>query len=190
MSNRPVLRYPSQDQHQSCRRAPQKLLTVFMVSRTFEKLFVATTYINAGIKVHVRAVLIRTTETILRAKRIALLRTKIIDLDDDAVASIAQTLAGRTGLNGKPPASAAGRTLTSALSRLSVLPLNLCDYKHAYRADAIEILGDSSRKAWLGIEEASSSLSLAIWATECVTSAVLSEGRLVGDAITWPRGRL
>lgn len=49
--------------------------------------------VDAGIEVEVRAVLIGTSKTALRTQRVAAGRAKIGDLDDDAVAGVAHSVA-------------------------------------------------------------------------------------------------
>jgi hypothetical protein len=71
--------------------------------------------INAKIKVKVRAVLVRSPETVLRTQRVAGRRTQVGDHDDDAVACVAEFVTGAVGLDGEFPACAAARTSAGAL---------------------------------------------------------------------------
>lgn len=64
--------------------------------------------VDASVKVEVRSVLVRARKPVLCAQRVALSRAEVGDLDDYAVASVRQLVAGRVGVGSQFPAGAAG----------------------------------------------------------------------------------
>jgi len=71
------------------------------------------TIINAQVKVDICTVLVSPAQPVLRAKRVAIGRTQVVDPDDDGVCAV-ERVSGRVGLRREFVAEAAGGTCACA----------------------------------------------------------------------------
>lgn len=122
------------------------------------------TRVDAGIEVEVGAVLVSSREAVLSAQRVARSRAEVVDLDNDAVAGVGQSVAARVRLGGQFPAGTAGWAGSAAW------------------ADTELVLRDGCAVAGLagGVETAGGAGGLAVGRAKAVTGSILGEGGLVG----------
>lgn len=120
--------------------------------------------VAAEVEVDVGTVLVRAREAILRAERVAICGTQVIDHHDDAGTGVAELVAGRVGLTDEFPACTARGSLTGTGSH------------------TVQVLAHRRAEAGGRVEEASSSVGVAIGRAEAVSSTIMGHGCLEGRA--------
>lgn len=135
------------------------------------------------------AVLVGAGQAALGTEWVTISWAEVGDLDDDAVASVGDGVAGAVGLDDQLPAGSASWSGTSALyaCQEAILPMN--PRRDAYWSDTELVLRDGGRVTGRGVEAAGGGSDVAVARVVDITAAVLCERGLVGWAAARSFGR-